>query len=123
MHTYIHAYIHAYMHPYIHIILSNIFEVKSLYTCILHNFGLEAIRFWIKEHLDSLHSRFAKEFVLESIKMILENNCVFNDEFYRQISGTTMGTIFVPAYATLTMRYFEVRFYTICELKWGRKFH
>ena len=62
-------------------------------------------------------------FVLESIKIILENNnCTFNNEFYRQISGTAMGTIFTPTYATLTMGYFEFHFYNICELKWGKEF-
>ena len=99
------------------------FEVKSLYTSIPHNYGLEAISFWIEKHPDSLHSRFSKGFVLESIKIILENNnCFFNDEFYRQISGTAMGTIFAPTYATLTMEYFEFHFYNICELKWGKEF-
>ena len=34
-----------------------------------------------------------------------------------------MGTIFAPTYATLTMGYFEVHFYNICELKWGKEFH
>ena len=33
-----------------------------------------------------------------------------------------MGTIFAPTYATLTMGYFEVHFYNICELKWGKEF-
>ena len=94
------------------------FSVKNLYTRILHNYGFEAMSFWKEKHPDSLHSRFSKAFVLESIKIILENNnCAFNDEFYRQISGTAMGTIFAPTYATLTMRYFEVHFYNICELK------
>lgn len=33
--------------------------------------------------------------------MILQNNnCAFNDEFYRQITGTAMGIIFVSTYAT-----------------------
>ena len=50
------------------------FDVKSLYTSIPHDYGLEAITFWMEKHPDSLHSRFAKEFVLESIKIILENN-------------------------------------------------
>ena len=55
--------------------------------------------------------------------MILENNkCTFNDEFYRQISGTAMGTIFAWTYVTLTMGYFEVHFYNNCELKWGKEF-
>ena len=67
--------------------------------------------------------RFSKGFVLESIKIILENdNCTFNDEFYRQISGTAMGTIFAPTHATLTMGYFEVHFYHNCEVKWEKEF-
>ena len=33
-----------------------------------------------------------------------------------------MGTIFTRTYATLTMRYFDVYFYKIFELKWGKKF-
>ena len=46
----------------------------------------------------------------------------FNNEFYRKISGIAMGTTFVPACATLTMGNFEVHFYNICELKWGKEF-
>ena len=54
----------------------------------------------------------SKRFVLESIKIILENNnCTVNDEFYRKISETAMGTIFATTYATLTMEYFQVHFY------------
>ena len=33
-----------------------------------------------------------------------------------------MGTIFVSAYAISTMEYFEVHFYNICNLKWGKEF-
>ena len=36
-------------------------EVKSLYTGIAADYGLEAIGFWIKKHPDSLHSRFKKD--------------------------------------------------------------
>ena len=94
------------------------FDVKSLCPSIPHNHGLQTISFWIEKNLDSLHSRFSKGSVLESITIILENNnCTFNNEFYRQISGTAMGTTFAPTYATLTMGYFEVRFYNICKLK------
>ena len=48
------------------------FDLKSLYTSIPHDYGLEAIRFWVEKHPDSLHSRFSKGFVLEIIKIILE---------------------------------------------------
>ena len=59
---------------------------------------------------------------MESIKVILENNnCTFNDEFYRKNSRIAMGTIFTPTYAALAMGYFEVGFY-IYVLKWGKEF-
>ena len=44
------------------------FDVKSLYTSIPHNYGFEAISFWIEKHPDTLHSRFSKGFELESMK-------------------------------------------------------
>ena len=60
---------------------------------------------------------------METMKIILENkNRTFNDDFYGQISGAAMGTIFPPTYATSTMGYFEVHFYNIFELKWGNEF-
>ena len=31
-----------------------------------------------------------------------------NNQFYNQIKGTAMGTIFAPTYATLSMRYFDL---------------
>ena len=37
-------------------------------------------------------------------------------------NGTAMDTIFAPIYATLTIGYFEVHFYNIWELKWGKEF-
>ena len=96
------------------------FDVKSLYTSIPHEFGLEAIKFWLEKHPQSLHKRFSKDFILESSKFILENNtCTFNDEYYTQISGTAMGTIFAPTYATLTMGYLEIKLYETCEIKFN----
>ena len=64
-----------------------------MYTSIPHDYGLEAISFWIEKHPDSLHSRFSKGFVLESIKIILENNnCTFNDGFIDKL----VGQLWVP---------------------------
>ena len=63
---------------------------------------------------ESLHPRFTKEFVLESVKFILENNNLnFDNEYFNQIKGTAMGTIFAPTYANLTMRFFELTFYDL----------
>ena len=48
--------------------------------------------------------RFSKEFVIESLRFILEISTFhFNDEFFRQKKGTSMGTTVVPKYAILTI--------------------
>ena len=71
----------------------------------------------------SLHPRFTKEFVLESVKFILENNNLnFDKEYFNQIKGTAMGTIFSPTYANLTMGFFELTFYDLCRDKFGEDF-
>ena len=43
----------------------------------------------------------------------------FNNEFYNQIKGTVMGTIFAPTYATLSMGYFEIKLYSVWTFKYG----
>ena len=97
------------------------FDVTSLYTNIPHDYGLQAIAYWIELYPGRLNLRFSKDFVLEGTKIILENNnCFFNNKYYNQIKGMAMGTIFAPTYATLTMGYLEIKFYQICELKWGK---
>ena len=93
------------------------FDVISLYANIPHAYRLEALPCWIEKHLSSLHERFSKQFVLESARFIIENNNgKFNDEFFVQINGTAMGTIFAPTYET---GYFELTFYRICINKFG----
>ena len=84
------------------------FDVTSLYTNIPHDFGLQALAFWIEKHPELIPRNFSKEFILESIKFILENNTFhFDGEFYKQIKGTAMGTKMAPAYSILVMGYFE----------------
>ena len=82
------------------------FEVISLYTNILHAYELEALSYWIDKHPGSLHKRFSKQFVLESARLILENNnCKFSDEIFVQINSTAMGIIFAPTCAILSTGY------------------
>ena len=81
-------------------------EVISLYTSIPHKFGIEAVDYFLSKYQEDLHPKFKKEFVLESANFILKNNIVtFDSEFYLQIKGTAMGTIFAPTYANLTIGY------------------
>ena len=96
------------------------FDVVGLYSNIPHEYGLEAIEYWLDKFSESLHPKFSKEFVLESVKLILENNNLnFNNEYFNQIKGTAMDTMFAPAYANLTMRFFELTFYDLCKEKIG----
>lgn len=41
------------------------FDVKNLYTSILHNYGIVATYIWIERHQQTLHQRFLREFVLK----------------------------------------------------------
>ena len=79
-------------------------DVKSVYKSTPYNYSIEVINLWIEKQPQTLHPRFSREFVFESMKIILaNNNGRFNNEFYKQICVTAMSTIFVSTYATLTM--------------------
>ena len=99
------------------------FDIESLYSNIPHNLGLEAVKYWIEKYPDTLNSRFSKEFILDGIKLILENNIFcFNDTFYRQEKGTAMWTKFAPVYATLTIGNLEEKLYTVIETDYNAEF-
>ena len=57
--------------------------------------------------------------VLESARLILENNNCKINEFFVQINGTEMGTIFAHIYEALSMGYFELTFHRICINEFG----
>ena len=81
---------------------------------------MEALSYWIDKRPGSLHERFNKQFVLESKRLILENNnSKFNYEILLQINGTTMGTVFAPTCVTLSIGYFELTFHRICTDDFG----
>ena len=43
----------------------------------------------------------------------------FNNEYYNQIIGIAIGTIFTPTYGILSMGYFEIKLYSVCIFKYG----
>ena len=99
------------------------FDVESLYTNIPHTLGLDAINFWLQKHPDDIPSRINKNFILEGIKFILENNYFcFNNEFYLQVKGTAMGTKVAPIYSTLVLAYLEEQLYTRLEKDFNQQF-
>ena len=53
-------------------------------------------------------SRFTNNFILDSLKFILtNNNFLFDDKMFHQLSGTAMGTKCAPPFACLVIGYME----------------
>ena len=95
-------------------------DVVSLYTSIPHDLGLDAIKFWLENYGESLARPFLTEFIMEAVSIILkENTFQFNDQHYKQLQGTAMGTKMAPTYATLVMGYLEKLLYQSYEEKYG----
>ena len=66
----------------------------------------------IEKYPQELPERTHKNFIIKGIKFLPENkDFVFNNEIYRQIKGTAMGTKVAPTYANLVMGYFEMTLY------------
>ena len=88
------------------------FDVVNLYSNIPHSYGIGAIQYWLEKYPQELPERTHKKFIIKGIKFILENNYfAFNNEIYRQIKGTAMGTKVAQTYANLVMGYFEMTLY------------
>ena len=88
-------------------------DVESLYTNIDNKDGLEAVREILKQHPDP--DRPDKEF-LEFLEICLNSNDFqFNQEWFLQIWGTSMGKKFAPAYANIFMAHFEKQALAKCS--------
>ena len=85
--------------------------------------GIEAINSWLSKYPELIHKRFSKEYILESIKTILENNnFFFSETMYTQVRGTAIGTKFAPTYSTLVLAYLEEKLNSEIEIKFGKEF-
>jgi len=88
------------------------FDIVSLYTNIPHDFGIEAISYWLDRYPEIIHDRFDKEFIVKGLELILKNNNFsFNSLFFNKCKGTAMGTKVAPTYATLVLGYLEEKLY------------
>jgi hypothetical protein len=48
--------------------------------------GLEVVNYWIDKYPDIIDTRFSKEFILEGLRIVLENNHFhFDNEFYLKL--------------------------------------
>uniref|UniRef100_A0A8C5PTL5 Reverse transcriptase domain-containing protein n=1 Tax=Leptobrachium leishanense TaxID=445787 RepID=A0A8C5PTL5_9ANUR len=89
-------------------------DVQALYTIIPHEKGLEATEYFLK-HADTLQPEQIV-FILEGIRLILENNYFYYEEnFHLQQNGTSMGTRFAPSYANLFMAHWEDSFLSMYQ--------
>ena len=99
------------------------FDVTSLYTNFPHDLGLSAIRYWVEKLRIMIAGRFRTDFIIEAIRIILEENTFnFDGETYRQTKGTAMGTKVAPSYANLVMAYLEEKMYEDVGNKFGQIF-
>ncbi|CAJ0955439.1 unnamed protein product [Ranitomeya imitator] len=80
-------------------------DVKSLYTSIKHELGLEAVSNLLQT---SDLSPQAQHLILDLLSTVLrENYFLLGDQFYLQTCGTAMGSNMAPAYANIYMYTFE----------------
>lgn len=80
-------------------------DITSLYTNISHERGLNALRHYLAARGDAIPP---SEFLVEMASYVLKYNYFsFDKDFFLQISGTAMGSIFAPNYANLFMGFFE----------------
>ena len=83
-------------------------DIVSLYTSIPHDLGITAISYWLDTYRSHVPERFTKEFIVEVITFILNNNnFMFNTKMWHQLNGTGMGIDFAGPYACLTVGYLE----------------
>ena len=86
--------------------------LENVYSNIPHELGIEAFAFWLDKYLTELPSKISKGFVLDGLKVILENNSFcFNDTYFVQTKGTAMRTKVDPIYTSLVLAYLVEKMY------------
>ena len=86
-------------------------DVKGLYTNIPNRDGLVALKYHL-ERRQNEENEIPNTTILRLAELVLTENCMeFDHQYYKQISGTMMGTPFGPEYACCFMIYVEERFF------------
>ena len=84
-------------------------DVKSLYTMIPHEEGLQALKYYLDKRTE-LNPPTSS--LIRLAELVLKNNHFeFNGDFYTQTRGVAMGTRMGPSYACLYMGLLEERFH------------
>ena len=75
---------------------------------------MKALAFWIEKLKDKIPilKRFSKQFIIEGMALILENNYFYiNNLFIHQVKATAMGTHAAVVFAKLTVAFLEVKLF------------
>ncbi|XP_041425108.1 uncharacterized protein LOC121395530 [Xenopus laevis] len=81
-------------------------DVQSLYTCIPHEAGIQAVREFMSSN--QTYSGPPSEFLISLLEFILYNNYFkFESDFFLQLTGTAMGSNVAPTYANIFMHKYE----------------
>ena len=84
-------------------------DIASLYTNIATSNGEIAISYYYEQYPHLLPSRFSKTFLIDTYKFCQENLFFcYENQVYRQVSGTGMGRIYAPSLADLKQGYDEI---------------
>ena len=90
-------------------------DVVGLHPSIPHDEGLIVLR---NQHDKFIDKTVPTEDMIKIAEFVLKNNLFeFNSKFYKQISGTAIGTKFAPPYACIFMDYIETEFLKSQEIK------
>ena len=91
-----------------------------MHTNIDNQLGVEAISYWVSKDPNLLPRNISKDFIINSLKIVLEYNTLTSDtDYYIRVRGTAMGTKVAPTYATLVTGFIEIRLYEQIEEKYG----
>lgn len=81
-------------------------DIESLYSVIPHQLALKAVAFHLEKYSD--YDNDTVHFLLLAIEYLLVNNYfTFNNIFYIQRTGASMGAKFSPSLANLYVSWFE----------------
>ena len=90
-------------------------DLVGFYSSISHDEGLKVLR---NQYDNFIDKTVPTEDIIKMAEFVLKNNLFeFNSKFYKQISGTAIGTKFAPAYACIFMDYIETEFLKSQEIK------
>ncbi|CAJ0928437.1 unnamed protein product [Ranitomeya imitator] len=77
-------------------------DVNSLYTCINHQRGIDAVQWFLTEYTNFSPDQL--QFCMDLLVLVLHKNFfLFSDQYYIQKTGTAMGSNMAPPYANIFM--------------------